>query len=107
MEKWCSLALFLVIVAAAVCTCCRVTFRPRAGSARNKETDRCLRFLGSKEVDLTSVLMDDGRNAPKRLPFVASSCTAVHGGGVIREVFPKLLLQPFRVDIAEDPSIFD
>ena len=64
-------------------------------------------FLGSKEVDLTSVLLDDGRNAPKRLPFVVSSFTAVHGGGVLREVFPKLLLQPFRVDVAEDPSIFD
>ena len=58
-------------------------------------------------MDLTSVFMDDGHNAPERFSFVASPSAAVHGGGVIREVFPKLLLQPFRVDIAEDPSIFD
>ena len=58
-------------------------------------------------MDLTSVFMDDGHNAPERFSFVASPSAAVHGGGVFREVFPKLLLQPARVDVTEHPIVFD
>ena len=77
----------------------------RGERGRKNEGGAFLRVSWKRER--TSVVAEHGDNSPEGLSEVAHFAVAVRCANIFRQVFPKLLHFPGRVNVAEHPALLN